>query len=98
MSVFAFHFWSPTCAPCVALKPSVEDLKEEFPNVEWVSVNIQDDSEGLAQHYGVKIVPTIAFEARNKEGHILSVEKQTGINISTYYRSIRSALKTIQQS
>jgi thiol-disulfide isomerase/thioredoxin len=31
MSVQAYHFWSPTCAPCVALKPAVQDLKEEFP-------------------------------------------------------------------
>ena len=98
MSIFAFHFWSPTCSPCVVLKPAVQDLKEEFPQVEWVSVNLHNDTEGLAQIYGVKIVPTIIFEARDKEGNVLSTEKQTGTNISTYYRSLRNALKTIQQS
>jgi len=98
MSVTAYHFWSPTCAPCVALKPAVEDLKEEFPNVNWLSVNTHDDKDGLAQKYGVKFVPTIVFETKNSEGNVISTEKQTGTNISGYYRCLRSALRTSQQS
>ena len=43
MSVTVYHFWSPTCAPCKAIKPSIEDLKEEFPETTWVHVNTHDD-------------------------------------------------------
>ena len=98
MSVQAYHFWSPTCAPCVALKPAVEDLKEEFPEVEWKSINTHDDKEGFAQKYGVRFVPTIVFEAKNSEGTVILTEKQTGTNISGYYRVLRSALRISQQS
>ena len=97
MSVIAYHFWSPTCAPCVALKPAVEDLKEEFSQVKWVSVNTHDDKAGLSKKYGVKVVPTIVFEAYDKEGNVLSTDKHTGTNISGYYRILRSALKISQQ-
>ena len=98
MSVVAYHFWSPTCAPCVALKPAVEDLKEEFPQVKWLSVNTHDDKEGYAQKYGVKVVPTIVFEASDSQQNIVSTEKHSGTNISGYYRILRSALKASQQS
>lgn len=98
MSVQAYHFWSPTCAPCVALKPAVQDLKEEFPEVQWTTINTHDDKEGYAQKYGVRIVPTIVFEAKNSQGTVMLTEKQSGTNISGYYRVLRSALKISQQS
>jgi len=98
MSVQAYHFWSPTCAPCVALKPAVEDLKEEFPEVQWTSINTHDDKEGFAQKYGVRVVPTIVFEAKNSQGTVMLTEKHSGTNISGYYRVLRSALRISQQS
>jgi thiol-disulfide isomerase/thioredoxin len=98
MSVIAFHFWSPTCAPCVALKPAIEDLKEEFPDVQWLSVNTHNDKENFAQKYGVRVVPTIVFEARNLQGTVTLTEKHSGTNISGYYRVLRNAIRTSQQS
>ena len=35
----AIVFSSPTCEPCKALKPVFDDLKEEFNNINWASVN-----------------------------------------------------------
>lgn len=98
MSVQAYHFWSPTCAPCVALKPAVEDLKEEFPEVQWKTINTHEDKERFAEKYGVRVVPTIVFEAKNSQGTVMLTEKQSGTNISGYYRVLRSALKISQQS
>jgi len=59
MSVTAYYFWSPTCVPCNHIKPAVNYLKEEFESVNWVSVNIADDTTGLPEKYGVKTVPSI---------------------------------------
>jgi thiol-disulfide isomerase/thioredoxin len=97
MSVVAYHFWSPTCAPCKYIKPAVEDLKEEFSKVSWVSVNTQDDKEGLAIKYNVSVVPTIVVECI-VDDKVLVTEKQTGTNMTNYYRIIRTALKTTQLS
>jgi thiol-disulfide isomerase/thioredoxin len=97
MSVTAFHFWSPTCAPCNAIKPALEDLKEEFSRVVWLSVNTHNDSELLAGRYNVSIVPTIVVEVKNKEGVSVFIEKHSGINIAGYYRIIRNGLRILSQ-
>jgi thiol-disulfide isomerase/thioredoxin len=96
MSVTAYHFWSPTCGPCKFIKPAIEDLKEEFPNVQWVSVNTIDDSKNLAQRFGVQFVPTIVVVVTDSTGKIVYSEKQSGTNMAGYYRIIRGGLKFIQ--
>ena len=30
--VHVLHFWSPTCGPCMTIKPALEDVKEEAYN------------------------------------------------------------------
>ena len=84
MSVTAYHFWSPTCAPCNHIKPAVQDLKEEFESVNWVSVNIAEDKVTAAK-YGVTLVPTIAVEWNGR------VEKHSGTSVAGYYRILRMA-------
>ena len=90
MSVTAYHFWSPTCAPCKIIKPAVEDLKEEFSQIKWISVNTHDDKQGYAQKFGVTVVPTIVVEGS-------SIEKHSGTQIAGYYRILRNALRSTQQ-
>jgi len=97
MSVSAYHFWSPTCAPCKVIKPAIEDLKEEFSNITWVSVNTHDDTNKYAELYSVAVVPTIVVVSIKEDGEIVSIEKQSGTNIAGYYRIIRNGLRSIQQ-
>ena len=88
MSVTAYHFWSTTCAPCKVIKPAVEDLKEEFSNVTWVSVNVQEDPNNYVDKFKVTSWPTIVVV--NKTGDI---EKHSGTAMMGYYRILRNALK-----
>lgn len=92
MTVVAYHFWSPTCGPCKVIKPAVEDLKEEFDAVRWVSVNTHDDREGLASKYGVTVVPTIVVTKNDKE-----VGRHSGTTMITYYSILRKALTLKQE-
>lgn len=89
--VTVYHFWSPTCAPCKIIKPSIEDLKEEFSDVEWISVNTHDDAGNYAEKYNVSVVPTIVVVCGD------SVERHSGTNIAGYYRIIRSGIRLSQQ-
>jgi len=98
MSISAYHFWSPTCGPCKVIKPALEDLKEEFLTVDWTTVNTQDDTRNLASIYGVKVVPTIVVIARDDNGQVVLTEKQSGTNISAYYRILRNAQRAITPS
>lgn len=92
MSVTAYHFWSPTCAPCKVIKPTIEDLKDEFSTVHWVSVNTHEDPSNIASKYGVTMVPTIVVVAGD------SVERHSGTGVAGYYRILRNALRITQQS
>ena len=81
----AYVFSSPTCAPCKELKPVIADLKEEFPNLQWIDVNIKNDPEGFTAKYGVKQVPTVVVVSSS------GIESHSGTFIIGYYRILRNA-------
>jgi thiol-disulfide isomerase/thioredoxin len=95
MSIAAYHFWSPTCGPCKVIKPAIDDLKDEFPRVDWTTVNTHDDPDNLARKFSVTVVPTIVVITYGQTGNILLTEKQTGTNMASYYRIIRNAQRAI---
>lgn len=92
MTPTAYHFWSPTCGPCKVIKPMIEDLKEEFDQVTWVSVNTHADPENYAQKYGVSVVPTVVVVYDN------FMEKHSGTQAVGYYRILRNVIRANQQS
>ncbi len=46
------------CGPCRMLKPIVEEIAEENPNIKVVSINIDDEDE-LADEYDVASIPCV---------------------------------------
>lgn len=87
MSIVVYHFWSPTCRPCQVIKPAIEDLKEEFSQMTWVSVNTHADSQEYARKFGVSVVPTIVVTKNDSE-----VARHSGSSIGIYYTILRKAL------
>ena len=85
MSVYVFS--SPTCPPCQTIKPVFQELKEDFPQLQWVDVNIKDDPSGITQRFGVKTVPTIVVQSKN------GVESHSGTVVMGYYRILRNATR-----
>ena len=85
--VVALHFWSPTCGPCKVIKPAIEDLKEEFDTVQWVSINTHNDPNGYAAKLNVSVVPTIVVLKNNVE-----IGRHSGSSIGIYYSIVRKAL------
>ncbi|MDO5552877.1 MAG: thioredoxin [Planctomycetia bacterium] len=52
-------FWSPTCVPCRAIAPILEDLAEEYEDdLKIVKVNIFDHAN-LAGQLGIANLPTL---------------------------------------
>ena len=97
MNVVAYHFWSPTCNPCKVIKPAIEDLKEEFSQITWVSVNTHDDPDDFKNMFGVQVVPTIVVAVFNDEQKLTNSEKHSGTAVAGYYRILRNGMKFIQQ-
>ena len=86
--VHLIHFWSPTCGPCMTIKPSLEMVKEEFEDkLDWNSVNTKDDPKGYAHKFGVSVVPTVIVFKGNTE-----IGRYSGTQIAIIYQLIRKAL------
>jgi thioredoxin 2 len=86
MSIEAFHFWSPSCTPCHTIAPAIQDLKEEFTDVKWTSVNTHIDPHGLGRKMGIQVVPTIVIVKNGTE-----VGRHSGTNMILYYTLLRKA-------
>jgi thiol-disulfide isomerase/thioredoxin len=95
MSVRAYHFWSPTCGPCHHIRPAVEQLKLDFAEVKWESVDTRDDKKALAVVYNIKVVPTIVVEVLDNKGKVIGGQRASGTDMMGYHRMIRGAIKAV---
>lgn len=59
-------FWAPWCQPCLALKPMLEKLAEEYGGRFLLAKINSDENPQIAQQFGVRSVPTVkvVFEGR----------------------------------
>ena len=53
-------FYSKTCPPCAALKPKIEELKNETEGVDFLDVDINEERK-LAEKYNISGVPAVLF-------------------------------------
>ena len=51
-------FYATWCGPCKMLAPVLEEVEPEFPDVEFVKVDV-DECTDLAVRYGVSVIPTL---------------------------------------
>jgi thiol-disulfide isomerase/thioredoxin len=95
MNVVAYHFWSPTCGPCTFIKPAIAELKNEFNQIKWISVNTREDPNGYAGKFGVSVVPTIVATVVNPNGTIKSAEKHSGTQMIGYHRILKNSIRSL---
>ena len=62
-------FFADWCGPCKMLGPVLEKFDEEYPNVEFVKVNV-DDNMDLAEKFQIMSIPTVYIF---KDGEVVSV-------------------------
>ena len=79
------------------IKPAIEQLKQDFAEVKWISINTHNDKEGYTVVHNVKIVPTIIVEVRDNNGKVLGGQRATGTDMMAYHRMIRGAIKAVSQ-
>jgi len=79
---FAIKFWSTWCQPCKAFAPKVATLDDEFDNVDFISIDI-DQVPTLARKYKVRSLPTLLLIENGKE-----LNRIEGLQLITPMRKI----------
>lgn len=80
-------FWASWCRPCLMLAPILDKLQEEYPDIEFVKVNVSQEMN-LAQEFGITSIPTvILFNGKDINNRV------TGVNGPDYYRNLLNSLK-----
>jgi len=61
VSVRLMDFYADWCGPCKNQDPILEELSEDYPDVEFEKVDVEADQE-TANDYSVRSLPTLVVE------------------------------------
>ncbi|WP_336136577.1 thioredoxin [Natronomonas amylolytica] len=73
MPVTLKDFYADWCGPCKTQDPILDELEEEYPDVDFEKVNV-DEEQDVANEYQVRSLPTLIIE--NDDG---IVERFVGV-------------------
>jgi thioredoxin 1 len=73
MPVTLKDFYADWCGPCKTQDPILDELEEEYPDVAFEKVNV-DEEQDVANEYQVRSLPTLIIE--NDDG---IVERFVGV-------------------
>lgn len=62
-------FYTPSCPPCKAIAPYLDELAEMYPVISFAKVNCHGDGGEIASKYSVGAVPTFIFFHNGKKIH-----------------------------
>lgn len=74
------------CGPCKILTPILERIESDYPNIEFLKMDIQKNME-FAKENGIISIPTVILFNGNNE-----VKKITGLNKEDLYRNLLNNL------
>ena len=81
-------FWAPTCGPCRAIAPLLEELAEENEDEATITKINTADYPAIVTQYGIDALPTLLFFNQGKV-----VERMVGVQPK---HKIQSALDEIE--
>ena len=70
-------FYADWCAPCKRLSPKIEAMSNDFPNINFLEVNV-DESPELVKKFGVRGIPHIVYI--DKQGQIQDQIVDSNVN------------------
>jgi len=72
-------FHATWCGPCKAMSPVLDDVEKDFPNVEFLKVDV-DKVPSVAQRYFIKSIPVLLlFKYGEIRGGVVGGQSKTQI-------------------
>ena len=66
-------FWAPWCGPCKMFGPIFESAKENYENIKFCKLNVDEDKNDVSKDFGVMSIPTVIAFKDGKE-----IKRNTG--------------------
>ena len=67
LKLLVIDFKASWCTPCKAIKPFIDYLKENYPNVEFYEIDIEDDiTETIVNNFDIVKLPTFIYYKNGK--------------------------------
>lgn len=86
------RFSASWCGPCKALAPEFKKLEEQFSDVKFITVDVEEKPL-VAQLYGIRTVPTVIIEKDNSV-----IEKFVGVQPKQKYIDAITSANEQEQS
>lgn len=67
---FVVDFWAPWCPTCIEMLPVVEKVAEEFSNIPFYKVNI-DEQPDMKERVRIKAIPMLMMYAEGRPREFL---------------------------
>ena len=65
--LLVIDFKASWCAPCKAIKPFIDYLKENYPNVDFYEIDIEDETkETIVNNFDIVKLPTFLYYKNGK--------------------------------
>lgn len=80
-------FYADWCGPCKMLIPRLENIQTDFPDVEFVKMNV-DEETPYAISLGVRSVPTVII----MDG-VNTVSRTSGVQADDFYKNVLTSLQ-----
>ena len=79
-TLYLLDFNATWCNPCKKIKPFINELNDNYPSVEVLYLDIdEDDNSDIVEHFNITALPTfIYFKNGKKTGSVLGID-QTNI-------------------
>ena len=60
-------FWAPWCGPCRMFSKVYENAKDNYNNIKFCKLNVDEDTNSISKDFGVMSIPTVIVFKDGKE-------------------------------
>lgn len=60
-------FWAPWCGPCKMFGPIFESAKDNYDNIKFCKLNVDEDENNISRELGIMSIPTVIAFKDGKE-------------------------------